>query len=80
MVLIMGSVCCTQGRSGNKRPVETGTQGKGDIDYQWLPEGSVPGTPSEPSNMGTSLGVIRPVKIFSVVSCTEEVGHHIRHK
>ena len=73
MVLIMGNVCCTQGRSGNKRPVETGTQGKGDIDYQWLPEGSVPGTPSEPSNMGTCSD--RPV-----VSCTEEVGHHIRHK
>ena len=30
------------GRSTTKRPVETGTQSKGDVDYQWLPEGTVP--------------------------------------
>ena len=27
--------------------METGTQGKEDIDYQWLPEGAIPTTPSE---------------------------------
>lgn len=27
--------------------METGTQNKDDIDYQWLPKGSIPGTPSE---------------------------------
>ena len=31
-----------QGRPSSKRPVETGTQGKEDIDYQWLPEGAIP--------------------------------------
>ena len=30
------------GRSTTKRPVEIGTQSKGDIDYQWLPKGTVP--------------------------------------
>ncbi len=30
------------GRSTSKRPVETGTQSKGDVDYQWLPEGTLP--------------------------------------
>ena len=30
------------GRSTTKRPVETGTQSKDDVDYQWLPEGAIP--------------------------------------
>lgn len=30
------------GRSTTKRPVETGTQNKDDVDYQWLPEGAIP--------------------------------------
>ena len=28
------------GRSTNRKYVETGTQAKGDVDYQWIPEGA----------------------------------------
>ena len=31
-----------QGGRSAKKPIETGTQGKDDIDYQWLPEGTIP--------------------------------------
>lgn len=31
----------------SKKPIETGTQSKDDIDYQWLPKGSIPGTPKK---------------------------------
>lgn len=30
------------GRTTTKKTIETGTQGKDDIDYQWLPEGAIP--------------------------------------
>lgn len=30
------------GKTTAKRPVETGTQSKDDVDYQWLPEGAIP--------------------------------------
>ena len=36
-----------KGSRSSKKPVETGTQNKDDIDYQWLPKGSIPGTPSK---------------------------------
>lgn len=38
---------CIQSSSSSKKPLETGTQNKDDIDYQWLPPGTIPGTPSE---------------------------------
>ncbi len=35
--VIMFVPCMQGGRPSSRKPVETGTQGKGDIDYQWLP-------------------------------------------
>ena len=37
----------THTQSTVKRRVETGTQGKDDVDPQWIPEGAMPGSTSE---------------------------------